>query len=81
MFDLGDLAASFFYSWSELGARLGDHLRAGLAAQRTKVFHTSRVVALGPWLGASLWKIDAAVYVFDPFDQGRFLVASLALKF
>jgi hypothetical protein len=79
--DARDLAASFFYSWSEAGVRLGKHLRAGLVVQRTKVFHTPRVIAVGPLVGASVWKIDASVSLFDPFDSERFLVASLALSF
>jgi hypothetical protein len=81
VFDLRDVNASFFYSWSELGAALGAHLRVGLAVQRTKVFHTPRIVAIGPWLRVSIWKVDAAVYVFDPFDSTRFLVTSFELSF
>jgi hypothetical protein len=74
-----DVASSFYYSWSELTAHLAPWLRTGLAVQRTKVFRTAREVAVGPLLGASLGIVDAAVYLFDPLDQSRFLVASLAV--
>jgi hypothetical protein len=75
-----DVTASFFYSWSELSVRVAPWLRAGLAVQRTKLFRTAREVAVGPLIGVSLGIVDAAVYLFDPFDQQRFLVASLAVS-
>jgi hypothetical protein len=79
--DLDDASDSFFYSWSEASARLGSHLRAGLVAQRTKIVRTPRELAVGPWLGASLGKLDAAIYLFDPLDEGRFWVVSVGVTF
>jgi hypothetical protein len=73
-------SSSFFYSWSELGARLGV-VRAGLSVQRTKVVSTPGVVAVGPFLGVSFWKADATLYFFDPFSSDRFLVGNLAVTF
>jgi hypothetical protein len=81
VFDLGDLTASFFYSWSQAGVQILDHLQAGVVVQRTKVFKTPRVVAVGPWVGVSWWKLDAGVYFFDPFDATRFVVASIGATF
>jgi hypothetical protein len=74
---LDEPSASFFYSWSEAAAQLTPWLRAGLVLQRTRVVHTPRELALGPWLGVSLGRVDVAFYLFDPFDEERFLVASL----
>jgi hypothetical protein len=80
LFDFQNSAADFFYSWSELGAHLLG-LRLGISVQRTKVVNMPRVVATGPFLGISFWKLDATAYLFDPFDSTRYLVASLGITF
>ncbi len=78
--DARERASSFFYSWSELAAQIGSALIAGLVVQRTRVFHTTREVAVGPRVGVSFEKLEAAAYLFDPFDHARFLVILVSLR-
>jgi hypothetical protein len=77
----GDPASSFFYSWSEATVGLWDWLRAGLAVQRTKIVATPEVVAAGPMVRASAGRFDGAVYWFDPFASGQFVVIEAGATF
>jgi hypothetical protein len=79
--DLGDTSGSFFYSWSEATVTFGGRGHAGVAAQRTKIIFTPRVVSLGPMLGASIDRFTATVYWFDPFANGQFVAVVAGATF
>ncbi len=71
----------FFYAWTELDVRPWDWLRAGVVAQRTRVFHTAREVVFGPLLGVSFWKVELTAYWFQPGGIDPFFVASAGVSF
>jgi len=79
--DFEGLASSFFYSWNEVGVSNGDWLRVGVVFQRTRVFHTSTEVQVGPFVSVTVWKITAAAYLFAPAQADQFVVVSLAGAF
>jgi hypothetical protein len=81
VFDLGDHAASYFYSWSEFSFSNEDWLRVGLAVQRTRAFQTSTQVQGGPLVGVTLWKLSATAYLFAPGHADQFVVVALAGTF
>jgi hypothetical protein len=76
----GGAESSFFYAWSELGLRPVDWLHVGLAAQRTRRFHSPREVSFGPMLGVTLGKLEATFYVFERGTAQRFTVLSVRLS-
>ena len=78
--DLGDVEQSYFYAWSELGARPVEWLRLGLALQRTRAHSVPVEVSWGPLVGASVWKLELAVYCFNPAEvDARYWVAYAGL--
>jgi hypothetical protein len=76
----GGTGSSFFYAWSELGLRPTDWLRAGLAVQRTRRYHSPREVSVGPMLGLTMGKLEATFYVLDRGSARRFAVISVAVS-
>jgi hypothetical protein len=74
------LGSSFFYAWSELGVHPTEWLRAGLAEQRTRRFHSPHEVSWGPMVGFTLGKLDAAFYALEPWSSQRFAAISLGLS-
>ena len=70
VFDTGDSAESFFYSWSELSVSPVDWFRIGLVADRTRVFQSDVDLQRGLLTGFTYKKIDFTTYVFI-LDQGK----------
>jgi hypothetical protein len=64
--DLVHLEQSYFYAWSELHVRPFAWLRVGAALQRTKVHAVPRTASWAPLVGVSVWKVEVAVYWFNP---------------
>ena len=81
VFDLEDGGSSFFYAWSELSAWPTEWLRFGVALQRTRVFQAARDVSAGPLVGLAMWKLSAALYLFQLGGDEQFAVASLEAAF
>jgi len=81
VFDFADRDSNFFYSWSELSWTCAPWFRAGLSAQRTRVYETDRVVEAGFLAGFSFWKMEIAAYLFSPFDEDRFAVVGASIEF
>lgn len=79
--DLEGRSRSFFYAWSELSVWPTEWLRFGVAMQRTRVFHSSREVSVGPLLGVAVWKLSAAFHFFHPGGDEQSAVASLEATF
>ena len=65
VFDTGNHANSFFYSWNELTYSPVNWCHAGLVMQRTKAYQTSLDVQRGVSLGFAYRKIDYTTYVFN----------------
>jgi len=81
VFDQDNRSDSYFYSWSELAWSPFDWLRAGLAAQRTRVYKAERDIQRGVFIAASLSGISLGAYVFNPDQDDPTYVASLAVDF
>jgi hypothetical protein len=63
VFDLHDLGASFFYSWSEAGFSPLAWLRLGLVVQRTRVLHNDLDLQRGVFVGVTvLGAVTLAAY-------------------
>ena len=73
--------ADYFYMWSELGLWATDWLRAGGAAQRTRVHHADRDVQPGLLVGARRARVDGTVYLFSPGGDDAYTVVSVAVSF
>jgi len=70
VFDTGNQANSFFYSWPELTYSLLDWLKIGLVAQHTKAYHTSLDTQRGFLVGVSYKQLEFTTYVMNPdLDQ------------
>jgi hypothetical protein len=81
VFDLEDSDSKYFYLWSELSVRPLEWLRAGLAAQRTRVYRAERDIQRGPLVGASFSKVDTTFYLFNPGADDRLAVFSIGVSF
>jgi hypothetical protein len=65
LFDTGNSAGSFFYTWSELSISPVEWFRAGLVVQRTKLYHTDLDIQRGFLVGFSYKKVDFTTCVFN----------------
>jgi len=65
VFDTKGSTGSFFYSWSELSYSPLEWFRAGVAAQRTKAYHTSLDIQRGLLIGFSHKNVNFTTYVFN----------------
>ena len=81
VFDLNSSEDSFFYSWSEFSVWATDWLRAGVVAQRTRVFQQPREIQRGFLVGVTASRIEGTVYFFNPGSEDHYLVASIGVSF
>ena len=65
VFDTKDSSGSFFYAWSQVTYSPLDWFNIGLAAQRTKAYHTQFDVQRGLLVGFSHKKVHFTTYVFN----------------
>ncbi len=65
VFDTGDCAGNFFYTWSELAYSPRDWLRLGLAVQRTKAYQSDLDIQRGFLVGVSYKRVDLTGYLFN----------------
>ena len=65
VFDTKKPSNNFFYSWPELVYSPTDWLHLGLAAQRTKTYHTSLDTQRGFLVGFSRKNVHFTTYVFN----------------
>jgi hypothetical protein len=79
--DTDDFDNRFLYHWSEASVWFTEQIRAGVVTQRTRVYDTSRDVQRGLFLGATKGRVEGTVYVFNPFDDDHFVVASIGVTF
>ncbi|MGB8340262.1 MAG: hypothetical protein WCE51_01625 [Chthoniobacterales bacterium] len=64
VFDTGNSAGSFFYSWSELSVSPVDWFRVGLVGQRTRAYRSSVDIQRGLLVGFTYKKVDLKTYSF-----------------
>jgi hypothetical protein len=81
VFDLDRERDRFFYSWSEASFWITEQVRAGLVTQRTRAYNSPRDIQRGLIIGASVSRIEAAVYFFNPGADDHFIVTSIGLTF
>lgn len=79
--DLVGGTGGYLYAWSELAVSPWEWLRLGVAAQRTRVFHTPREVIFGPLVGVSVWKLELSAYWFQPGGMAQTFVTTVAVSF
>ncbi|HZF72376.1 MAG TPA: hypothetical protein VEZ51_03030 [Gemmatimonadaceae bacterium] len=79
--DTGDLAASFFYNWSELTVTPATWLRVGLATQRTHVHRSSQLIQPGAMAGLCFKHVNLTSYAFGPKGSARQVVFAAELTF
>ena len=65
VFDTGNSAGNFFYTWTELSYSPVNWFRAGLAIQRTKLYHTNLDLQRGFLVGFNYKKVDFTTYIFN----------------
>ena len=63
--DTKNADSHFFYNWNELTYSVSDWLRAGLASQRTRAYHTPLDVQRGFFAGVTYRRLDFTTYVFN----------------
>lgn len=81
VFDAGDRAGNFFYTWSELTYSPKEWFRAGLVAQRTKAYHTDLDIQRGVLVGFSHKRVEFTTYVFNAGWTDSTVVLSFGFKF
>ena len=65
VFDTGNSAGSFFYSWSELSVAPVAWFRFGLVGQRTRAYQTDLDIQRGLLVGFTYKEIDFTTYAFN----------------
>lgn len=81
VFNVKDHSGSFFYSWMEFSYSPRQWWRAGVAAQRTKAYHTALDIQRGVLLGVSGKRLDFTTYIFNAGWTDPTVVLSLGLTF
>jgi len=70
----------FFFTWSELGYNISDHVYAGGAIQYTWQLN-SGAIEPGFVVGINFKKFSVPFYVFNPFKQSSYLVLGLNYEY
>ena len=81
VFDTKDSTGNFFYSWMELSYSPLEWCRVGLAAQRTKAYHTDLDIQRGLLIGFSHKRVDFTTYIFNAGWTDPTVVLSLGFRF
>jgi hypothetical protein len=81
VFDTGNSADSFFYSWNELTYSPVEWCHAGLVSQRTRAYQTKLDVQRGVSLGFAYRKMDYTTYIFNAGWTDPTVVLALTYKF
>jgi len=81
VFDTGDSANDFFYTWSELTLAPVDWFQFGLVVQRTKVYQTDLDIQRGLLVRFSYKKVDLSAYVFNPDTDKPTYVLAVSVSF
>lgn len=79
--DTGNLAASFFYNWSELSLAPATWFRFGLVTQRTRVHQSAQVFQPGALAGVAFKHVNLTTYAFSPGGATRQFVLAAEVNF
>jgi len=79
--DHGDRNSSYLYSWSEVGFRPAEWLRAGLAAQRTRAYEGERDIQRGPFAQVTWRRVTVGGFWFNPGSSDQVVVVSVGGTF
>jgi hypothetical protein len=71
---------NFFFSWSELGYNISDHIFGGLAIQYTRQQEMNKTEP-GFVAGLNFKGVSIPFYVFSPFKPGRYFVLGLNYEY
>ena len=71
---------NFLFSWSELGYSLTDHFFTGFSLQYTRSICQTDLEP-GIVAGLSFNNFEIPIYLFKPFQPGRYLVLGLSYEF
>ena len=77
LFDLNDNSGNFFYSWLELGVAPIELVRAGVTAQRTRIFESPLEVDRGLFAQLTPEPGTVSLYAFNLFTESWFLVVGI----
>jgi hypothetical protein len=80
IFDLRDTEGNFAYTWLELGFTPADPLRAGLVAQRTRIFRSPLEVDRGVFAQVMPGPTTVSVYAFNLFTESWFLTIGFEIS-
>ena len=72
---------NFLYTWGELGVTPFKKFRTGISYQRTKLYRSQFEIQRGIFAEYQFWKISTGMYLFGPFSNSQFLIASLNFEF
>jgi hypothetical protein len=81
VFDVEDLASSFFYNWSELTYAPVESFWFGVVTQRTRAYQSDREIQRGLLVGFSYKRLEVVGHVFNPDDSKPIVVLSARLTF
>ena len=81
VFDAGDSADNFFYSWSELSVWPLDWLGMGVVVQRTRLRDTDSWAEPGILVGVAYKRASLTAYVFDSDEGDPTVVVGAGLSF
>lgn len=79
--DRNEREASYTYAWSELGLRPAEWLRAGIVAQRTRIYGGDRELQRGGFAQVSLGEFTLGAYWFNPGSADQIVITSLGIAF
>ena len=81
VFDTGNSAGSFFYSWSELSVSPVDWFRFGLVGQRTRAYQSDVNIQRGLLAGFSYKEMNFTTYAFNLDRDKPTWVLSIGVSF
>ena len=81
VFDAGDSADSFLYTWSEWAWAPIGGWRVGFVVQREKIYKTELEVQRGFFVGWSSDRVDLTTYVFNPGASKPTVVLGAIVRF
>ena len=79
--DSREHANSYAYAWSELGFRMVDWLRIGIAGQRTRIYGGAREFQRGPFAQLTWGPVTVGGYWFNPGSNEQIFVGMLGTTF
>jgi len=69
------------YSWNELGFKATEHVRLGLAGQRTRAYGVDRDFQRGPFVQLSWKRATLGAFWFNPGSHEQVFVGSIGVSF